>query len=170
MPRLLVHETLVHLIDVFCALFGDVSYVFSDLRRLNPAIKGEDAGVIILAFKNGKRAVIDGNWLVDHAAKNRRLVMGEMWVEGSAGTLRLDGDAHLFSRAHGSNDEQPLDYTWNDHGYGGDCVYRLCAHVLEKLQVGETHENIAVDYLSNLKIVEPVYLSDAKGRRIDLDV
>ena len=82
MPRLLVHETLVHLIDVFCALFGDVSHVFSDLRRLNPAIKGEDAGVIILSFKNGKRAVIDGNWLVDHAAKNRRLVMGEMWVEG----------------------------------------------------------------------------------------
>ena len=71
---------------------------------------------------------------------------------------------------HGSNDEQPLDYTWNDHGYGGDCVYRLCAHVLEKLQVGETYENTAVDYLSNLKIVEPVYLSDAKGRRIDLDV
>jgi len=136
MPRLLVHETLVHLIDVFRALFGDVSHVFADLQRLNPAIKGEDAGVIILSFKNGKRAVIDGNRLVDHAAKNRRLVMGEMWVEGSAGTLRLDWDAHLFSRADGSNDEQPLYYAWNDHGYGGDCVYRLCAHVLEKLQAG----------------------------------
>ena len=51
----------MHLIDVFRALFGDVSHVFADLRRLNPAIKGEDAGVIILSFKNGKRAVIDGN-------------------------------------------------------------------------------------------------------------
>jgi len=168
MPRLLVHETLVHLIDVFRALFGEVAHVFADLRRLNPAIKGEDAGVIILSFKSGQRAVIDGNRLVDHAAENRRLVMGEMWIEGAAGTLRLDGNAHLYTRAHGSNDEQPLDYAWNDHGYGGDCVYRLCAHVLDKLQSGDVPENTAADYLSNLKIVEAVYLSDAEGRRIDL--
>ncbi len=168
MPRLLVHETLVHLIDVFRALFGEVSHVFADLRRLNPVINGEDAGLIILSFESGQRAVIDGNRLVDHAAKNRRLVMGEMWIEGAAATLRLDGDAHLFTRAHGSNDEQLLDYTWHDHGYGGDCVYRLCAHVLEKLQSGGVPENTAADYLSNLKIVEAVYRSDAEGRRIEL--
>jgi len=169
MPRLLVHETLVHLIDVFRALFGDVTSVFADLRRLNPVIKGEDAGVIILSFENGQRAVIDGNRLVDHAAENRRLVMGEMIVEGAGGTLRLDGDARLYTRAHGSNDEQALSYSWNDHGYGGDCVYRLCAHVLEKLQSGDAPENTAADYLSNLRVVEAVYLSSAEGRRVDLD-
>lgn len=169
MPRLLVHETLVHLIDVFRALFGEVASVFADLRRLNPVIKGEDAGIIVLTFKSGQRAVIDGNRLVDHAAENRRLVMGEMNVEGAGGTLRLDGNANLFTRAHGSNDEQPQDYAWNDHGYGGDCVYRLCAHVLETLRAGGTPENTAADYLSNLKIVEAVYLSSAEGRRVDLD-
>ena len=44
MERFLVHETAIHLIDTFRYLFGDVSHVYADLRRLNPVIAGEDAG------------------------------------------------------------------------------------------------------------------------------
>ncbi len=168
MPRLLVHETLVHLIDVFRALFGEVTTVSADLRKLNPVIAGEDAGIIVLGFKDGKRAVIDGNRLVDHAAGNRRLVMGEMLVEGADGCLRLDGDAGLFQRRHGSNDEAPVAYDWLDNGYGGDCVYRLNRHVLEALAAGEVPVNTAAAYLANMEIVEAVYRSDAEGRRIQL--
>ncbi len=165
MPRLLVHETLVHLIDVFRYLFGEVVEVFADLRKLNPVIAGEDAGIILLSFEDGRRAVIDGNRLVDHAARNRRLVMGEMWVEGSAGVLRLDGDARLYRRPFGDNGELLVGYDWRDNGYAGDCVYRLCRHVLECLESGETPPNTARDYLANLHVVEAVYRSAAEGRR-----
>ncbi|MEX0694900.1 MAG: Gfo/Idh/MocA family oxidoreductase [Rhodospirillales bacterium] len=168
MPRLLVHETLVHLIDVFRALFGEAEWVMADLRKLNPVIAGEDAGIVVLGFKGGRRAVIDGNRLVDHAAQNRRLVMGEMLVEGADRCLRLDGDAGLFQRRHGSNDETPVAYDWHDNGYGGDCVYRLNRHVLEALAAGETPLNSASAYLANLAIVDAVYRSDAEGRRIEL--
>lgn len=169
MPRLLVHETLVHLIDVFRALFGEAVWVMADLRKLNPVIRGEDAGIIVLGFARGQRAIIDGNRLVDHAAGNRRLVMGEMLVEGSDGCLRLDGDAHLFRRAHASNQEAPVAYEWLDHGYGGDCVYRLNRHVLEALAAGREPVNTAAAYLANMEIVDAVYRSDAEGRRIVLN-
>jgi len=168
MPRLLVHETLVHLIDVFRALFGKVVWVMADLRKLNPVIRGEDAGIIVLGFENGQRAIIDGNRLVDHVAANRRLVMGEMLIEGAGGCLRLDGDAQLFKRAHAGNDEVPLAYDWHDNGYGGDCVYRLNRHVLEALAAGRDPVNTAAAYLANMEIVDAVYRSDAEGRRIQL--
>jgi hypothetical protein len=42
-----------------------------------------------------------GNRLADHKAENRRLTMGEMLIEGSEGTLRLDGDGGLWLRSHG---------------------------------------------------------------------
>jgi len=168
MPRLLVHETLVHLIDVFRYLFGEVVSVSADLRKLNPVIAGEDAGIVLLAFADGRRAVIDGNRLVDHAARNRRLVMGEMLIEGSGGVLRLDGDGDLHRRRFGENDESPVPYDWTDNGYGGDCVYRLNAHVLDCLASGRTPVNTAGDYLANLRIVEAVYRSAAEARRIDL--
>jgi predicted dehydrogenase len=77
MPRFLVHETAVHLVDVFRYLMGEPDWVWADLRQLNPAISGEDAGIIVLGFPGGRRAVFDGNRLADHVADNRRFVMGD---------------------------------------------------------------------------------------------
>ena len=47
-----------------------------------------------------------GNRLADHKAENRRLTMGEMLIEGSEGTLRLDGDGALWLRSHGQSPQQ----------------------------------------------------------------
>ncbi len=168
MERFLVHETAIHLIDVFRFLLGEVTTVTAELARLNPAIAGEDAGLILFQFRNGARGLFDGNRLSDHAAKNRRLTMGEMLVEGSQGTLRLDGDGALFHRPMGDNSEQPVPYDWQDRGFGGDCVYRLQRHVLDALGAGAEPTNTARAYLRNLEIEAAVYQSSAEGRRINL--
>ena len=47
MPEFLIRETGIHFVDVFRFLCGEVASVWSDLRRLNPAIQGEDAGIFI---------------------------------------------------------------------------------------------------------------------------
>ena len=169
MERFLVHETVIHLIDVLRYLLGDVARVFAALKRLNPAIAGEDAGVILLEFADGPRGLIDGNRLADHAAENRRLTMGEMLVEGSDGTIRLDGDGRLFLRPHGSNDESPLAYDWENQGFAGDCVYRLQRHVIDHLRDATPLMNTGADYLTNLRIEEAVYSSDAQGCWIKTD-
>ena len=89
MERFLVHETAIHLIDTFRFLFGEIRSVYSELVKLNPVIAGEDSGIILFDFENGRRGLFDGNRLVDHKADNRRLTMGEMSIEGSGGSLRL---------------------------------------------------------------------------------
>lgn len=168
MERFLVHETAIHLIDVFRALMGEVSGVYADLRKLNPVIAGEDAGLIVFDFANGARGVFDGNRLVDHAAENRRLVMGEMLIEGSNGVLRLDGDGGLWRRRHGDNEESRHDYAWDNVGFGGDCILHLQRHVVDFLRGDGDIVNPAADYLTNLRIEEAVYESALAGRRIDL--
>lgn len=168
MPRFLVHETLVHIIDVFRYLFGDIVSVYADLRQLNPAIAGEDAGIIVLTFTDGRRAVIDGNRLVDHVAENRRLVMGDMWIEGSDSVMRLSGDGGLFERPHGNNTETRITYDWQNTGFGGDCVYRLNKHVLACLANATIPMNTAPAYIDNLRIVEAVYQSSKAGARVDV--
>ena len=168
MPRFLVHETGVHFVDVFRFLMGEVATVWSDLRRLNPVISGEDAGVIVFAFADGARGVFDANRLADHAAENRRLTMGEMLLEGSKATIRLDGEGRIFVRPHGSNDERAHDYGWTNTGFAGDSVYRLQAHVLAHLAAHGPLHNNARDYLTNLRIVDAIYASSKEGRRIDV--
>ena len=159
MPRFLVHETAIHLIDVFRYLFGDVSRVYADLSRLNPVIAGEDAGMILFSFASGARGLFDGNRLADHAARNRRLTMGEMEVEGEAGTLRLDGDGRITRRAHGANAWIEVNYDWQNVGFGGDCVFALQRHVADVLLGDGTLENTARDYLDNLRIEDAIYRS-----------
>jgi predicted dehydrogenase len=167
MPRLLVHETAVHLIDVMRLLLGEPDWVWADLRRLNPAIAGEDAGLIVLGFPGGARGLLDGNRLADHAAEDPRRVMGEALVEGSAGTLALDGDGGLSFRAHGSREAASIPLRTGE-GFGGGCVAALQAHVVDHLLRGATLENEARSYLGVLEIVEAVYASAREGRRVDL--
>ena len=163
--RFLVNETAVHLVDVFRYLFGEVESVWADLRQLNPAIAGEDAGIIIFSFDGGRRAVFDGNRLVDHIAKNRRLTMGEMLIEGSKGIIRLDGDGRLYLRLSGSDHENEIPYCWEDRAYAGDCVFRLQRHVVEHFLSKAPIQNCAEDYIHNLRIVEAIYRSNESGRQ-----
>jgi len=166
MERFLVQETAVHLIDVFRYLFGEVNSVFADLRQVNPVIKGEDAGLIIFDFANDARGLFDGNRLSDHRAENRRLTMGEMRIEGENGTLSLTGDAKIYHRQHGSNEDVQLDYDWQNVDFGGDCVFRFQRHVIDHFVHGAELVNSAHEYLTNVEIAEACYVSSDKEMKI----
>tara|TARA_B100001964_G_scaffold93149_1_gene104536 strand:+ start:2851 stop:3870 length:1020 start_codon:yes stop_codon:yes gene_type:complete len=165
MERFLVHETAIHFIDTFRYLLGDIVGVVAQLRRLNPHIKGEDSGLIIFDFAGGQTGLFDGNRLNDHAADNTRRTMGEMWLEGSAGVMRLDGMGRLWWKPH-NGIETEHKYTWKDDGFAGDSVYAFQAHVLNYLQHGRRLENTGREYLRNLEIEEAVYRSSAIGRYV----
>lgn len=168
MPRFVIHETGIHYVDVFRYLFGEVESVSALLRQINPAIIGEDAGLVLMEMSDGVTAVLDANRNADHAASNRRRTLGEMQIEGELGTLRLTGDGQLLLRRHGDNAETPLDYIWQDEDFGGDCVYLTqCAAVAAWLGRAPP-VNPARDYLVNLRIEEAIYASNTEGRRLAL--
>ena len=166
MPRFLIHETAVHWVDTFRYLFGPVTDVYADLRRINPVIAGEDAGFVIFDHASGVRALFDGNRHLDHAADNLRRTMGEAWIEGTNGTLTLYGDGSVTHRAFGTADEEtvlPAD-TWD--GFGGDCVHALQAHVIDAIHGRGPVENEAADYLNVLAIRDAIYASAETGRKL----
>ncbi len=169
MPRFLVFETAIHLIDTFRYLAGEVTAVSARLRRLNPAIAGEDAGVILFEFASGAAGLFDGNRLNDHVAANPRRTMGECWLEGSAGVLRLDGDARLWWKPHQQAEAEHAYERGRDDTFGGGACDALQAHVVRHLREGGPLENSGADYLANMRIMEAVYASHAEGRRIEID-
>lgn len=169
MPRLLVVETAIHLIDTFRFLMGEVSAVYARLRRLNPALQGEDAGLITFEFAGGSAGLFDGNRLNDHVAVNPRRTMGEMWLEGAAGVLRLDGEARLWFKPHHGEEAEHVYARGDALSFGGGACAALQRHVLDSLIAGRAPENRAQDYLQNLRVQEAVYASHHSGQRIALD-
>ena len=167
MPRFLIHETGVHLIDVFRFLFGEVSAVTARLRRLNPAIAGEDSGLVLFDFQSGAAGLYDGNRLADFEADNTRLTMGEMLIEGSDGQIKLDGFGRLHVRGIGER-FRPHPYDWQDRNYGGDCVYALQRHVVDHLLRGTPVENRVSEYLRNLVVEQAIYESHSEARRVGI--
>jgi D-apiose dehydrogenase len=166
MPRLLVAETAIHFIDTFRYLMGEVVAVSACLRRLNPAICAEDAAIITFEFENGCTGLFDGNRLNDHQTKNPRRTMGEMWLEGSSGVMRLDGEARLWwAPHHGTEVEHGYD-RGSETSFGGGACGALQRHVLEALTEQRPCENTAQAYLRNILIQEAIYASHASGKRI----
>ncbi len=173
MPQFLVRETAVHFIDTFRFLLGGVVAVTARLRQLNPVIRGEDAGLILFEFADDCSGLFDGNRLNDHPADNPRCTMGEMWLEGERGVLRLDGQARLWWKPH-QVDEAEHSYERGTQGPGsgpfsgpfGGASTALQAHVLAHLRDGSALENTAHDYLENLRVQAAVYHAHASGQRV----
>ncbi len=165
MPRFLVHETAVHWVDTFRYLLGNPTAVYADLRKLNPKIKGEDAGYILFDHANGARSLFDGNRHLDHPADNLRRTMGEALVEGTQGTIRLLGDGSVTLRSFGSAKETTLLAADAWDGFGGDCVHALQTHVVHGVLDGGTLENSAEDYLTVVGIEQAIYASAASGKK-----
>ncbi|MEM6311706.1 MAG: Gfo/Idh/MocA family oxidoreductase [Pseudomonadota bacterium] len=167
MPRLLVHETGVHFIDLFCWLFGDATDVYADLRQLNPALQGEDAGTLILTHKSGAQSHFEGNRLADHATDAPRRTMGEMEIIGEGGTLTLNGYGQIHFRPFGAETANliPL-IAQPDDSFGGGCVAALNAHVVAVLTGTGTLENEAKDYLQVIALSDLAYQSDTEGRKL----
>ena len=169
MPRFLVAETGVHYIDTFRFLMGEVSSVYAQLRRVNPVIHGEDAGIVVFDFANCSTGILDGNRLNDHCADNPRRTFGEMWLEGSAGVMRLDGFGALNWKPHRRPEvEHAYDAAPTDYSFGAGACGALQRHVLDGLSGECALQNTAQDYLQNLRVQEAIYESNSKGCKVDL--
>jgi predicted dehydrogenase len=165
MPRLLIHETGVHYVDTFRYLLGKPTALYADLRQLNPALQGEDAGYVLFEHPNGVRALFDGNRHLDHKAGNLRRTMGNALIEGTRGTLSLRGDGSVTRRPFGSVEDQILLKPDTSNGFGGDCVHALQTHVVSGLLDGAPLENCAADYLDVIRIEEAIYRSNETSQK-----
>jgi predicted dehydrogenase len=77
MPQLLIFETGVHFVDVYRSLAGEVSAVFARLRRMNPDIAGEDAGIVVFQFASGALGTWDANRYNESTSSDPRYTFGE---------------------------------------------------------------------------------------------
>ena len=165
MPQFLVFETGVHFIDVYRYLGGEISQVFARLRRLNPAIQGEDCGVVLFDFASGGAGLWDADRYHEGTASNPRYTFGEFLLEGERGAIRIDGDGTIFRRALGAA-ETRHPYVPSRKGFAGDSVAATFAHFVARLADGAPFETDGKDYLRTLAVQDAVYASARSGQLI----
>jgi D-apiose dehydrogenase len=158
--RFIVDETLVHHIDTARFLFGDISSVYAEARRINPSIRGEDHAILTLTHNNEVVGWIDGHSFLNHEDAGPSL--DEAIFEGETGSIRLTSLGEIW---RGREKIWTGDFSI---GYRGDSVYSALAHFIHCLQTGERFETEAREYLEKtFAVVEAAYTSIASNRRVE---
>jgi predicted dehydrogenase len=166
-PRLLVYETGVHFIDTFRYLLGEITEVYAHLRRLNPAIRGEETGQVFFRFANGATAIWDANRYNEVESPSPRYTFGQMRIDAMGGHITLDTEASLRIKPLGQSGYD-VEYPHRNLNFAGDCVYALQRHFVDSMRTGDAFEANGDDYLKTLAVVDAVYESARRGEVVRL--
>ena len=167
-PRLLLYETGVHFVDTFRFLLGEVETVYAQLRRLNPVIRGEDTGQLVMRFDSGATAIWDANRFNEVEAEDPRFTFGVLRIDGTGGHLTMDATSAIRIKPLG----QPavdLDYTREHRGFAGDCVYAVQRHFVDCMRTGDEFESTGRDYLHSMRVIEAAYHSATRDVVVHLE-
>jgi predicted dehydrogenase len=165
MKRFLIFETLVHFLDTFRYLGGEVESVYCETRRLNAVMAGEDAAVIQMKFASGAQGVIDANRISGPFPSEP--AFGRFRLEGGKGMLLIDGFGRMEVKEHGG-EARAHECEMPQAGYKGDSVYAFQKHAVECLRGGGRCESEAEEYLKTVLLVEACYESAASGQPVKL--
>ena len=166
-PRLLVYETAVHFLDTFRFLGGEIESIYSQLRKRNPDIAGEDAGIITATFESGATALLDASRYNESDAADARYTFGTVRIDSSKGHIELNLEGGLNFKALGQP-PRAIEYEHNSKGFAGDCVYGLQRHFTDCMLNDKPFESTGEDYLKTIALVEACYESDATGQVVKL--
>lgn len=156
MRRFLIYETLVHFLDTFRYLGGEISELYCRSFRLNPVMAGEDAALIRLGFESGADGLIDANRI--SGPMPPEAAFGRLRLEGEAGMIEMDGDGRLTLTRYGEPPrEHPFDIP--QAGYRGDSILALHRHFVACLRDGARCESEGRHYLRTVRAVFACYES-----------
>lgn len=158
MPRMLIHETGVHIVDSFRYLAGEISGVQATLQRLNPVIRGEDAALVTFAFESGASGLWDANRYNESLADDPRYTFGQFCIEGNEGSLWFDERGTITCKRL-AEPAYTIDYHPATNGFAGDCVHAAQRHFVDVMRGRSNCETSAAEYAKTLEVVEQIYQS-----------
>jgi predicted dehydrogenase len=165
MPKLILYEFGIHLVDIFRFLFGEPIRLYGVSRRRSPLVQGEDHVVLILETEE-LMATIDLSW----ASWGRRsnVVLEEISIEGDQGYIAMDAESKLrLESAHHSQSLGP--YASQYPEFYVESFSQTEQHFCNCLREGSDFETSGRDNLKTLGITLKTYQSLTESVPVKLD-
>jgi len=164
MPRLIIYELGVHLIDTARSYLGNITRVFARTRQVTPGLSGEDLAVVLLECAEGALALIDLNWASVSGGRDQRREGYPFRIEGSEGVIELDPGATIRATRPGQPRRRHA-YDLPEDPYLDS--YRACqAHFVHCLHTGEPFATGARETYNTMAAVFAAYESAERGTTV----
>ena len=162
MPRLIIYELGVHLIDTARSYLGDVTSLFSRTRRVSPLVAGEDVALVLLEFADRGLGLLDLNWAAASPGRDHRREGYAFRIEGEGGALQLSPGAAIHLTREGEPTRE-LSYELPQDPYLDS--YRACqADFIECLHTGEPFATGVRETYNTMAAVFAAYESAERGQ------
>ncbi len=171
LPRFIIADVGVHLLDVARFLFGEASELYARTQKVNPHIQGEDVATIMT--QHGGCTVVT-NMSYASRTEQERFPETFVFVEGRAGSAEITPGCELRVTTRAGTRVQPCPppaLAWADTDYAVvhagmlECQKNLLAGLR-----GEGHaETTGADNLRALELVFAAYESAATGLAVTLE-
>jgi predicted dehydrogenase len=164
MPKLILYEFGIHLVDIFRFLFGEPIKLYGMSRRRSPLVRGEDHVVLVLETEK-VMTTIDLSW--GSWGRRSSVVLEEVLIEGDQGYIAMDSESEL--RLDSSTLQETLGpYTSEYSEYYVDSFQQTEQHFCDCLTQGRDFETSGRDNLNTLRVTLKAYDSFASGETLRL--
>jgi len=171
LDRFILMDIGSHVLDICRFLFGEASSLYCLVKRVNPAIKGEDVANVLMEMNNGMHCYAEMSYasILEKEAFPQTLVL----IEGEKGSLQLTNDFELkiITRDGGIVNEiiNPKMYNWLDPAYAvvHSSIVDCNADILNGLKGGFC-ETTGADNLKTVNLVWKSYESATTAKKINV--
>lgn len=170
LPRFIIADIGVHLLDVARFLFGEASSVYAQTQRINPQITGEDVATVMT--RHGDCTVVTN---MSYASRTEHEKFPETFVmvEGSKGSVELVVGGELRITTKDGTRVQPcplppLAWAEPDYALVHAGMQACVKHLLSALRSETAAETTGADNLQTLELVFAAYDSATSGKAIAL--
>jgi len=165
MPRLILYENMIHLIDVCRFFFGECQSVYAQMRRINKVSVGEDMASLMLNMGR-VLAIVERSWCSKGYPSS--LNTEKMEIEGERGTIFLDEQGRIRVVI---DEEDGREDIWPEYDIGDfyiDSYIKCQSHFIDSLLTGKEFQTSGRDNLKTLEITLRGYESAEKNQVIYL--
>jgi predicted dehydrogenase len=161
MEQFLLYETGIHYIDTYRYLFGEISSVYCQTRKVNPNIAGEDMAIVHVNFANRMTGIYDAN-RTTYMQEVRSPAYGWMTIEGTEGKLLLEQSGEIYyTRRDGEQKKHEYEIP---PGWKGGCAIATQQHFIDGLLKGIPYESAGPEYLKSVQVMYACYESAQENK------
>ena len=172
LPQFILTDIGSHILDAARFLFGEVSDLYCQTKRVHPDINGEDVATVMMRMADGASVVCNMAY-AENFLEHDRFPETYVFVEGENGSAELGPDYWIrVTTAAGTQAKRhpPPRYAWADPAYDvvQASIVPCCANLLEGLRGGPGVETTGEDNLKTVRLVFGAYESAASGMVIQV--
>jgi D-apiose dehydrogenase len=170
-PRFILADLGVHLLDVARYFFGEASSVFCRTHRTLSDVKGENVATVLMDMNHGRTTVLVEMAYAKTPLERECFPQTLAFIEGSKGSIELETDYRFqVTTAKGTqfHRKSPPVYAWANPQYAvaHSSIVPCCADLLRGLQTGRPASTSSEDNLKTFRLMETCYRSAERDRMI----